>query len=217
MPVPAAINLYHIAHGDRLRSIVSQGGLCCDATMAGRGGTGTTIGYAHIKQRRRVQPVSCHPGTFVGDYVPFYFCPRSPMLHAINRRQADPAGTSELEYAGGQMPILHLESHMQAVVCWADEHKARWAFTTGNAAAHGVRFFKSLDQLEEVDWTAVHSRYWQEVQTAKQAEFLVYRFFPWHLVARIGVLNESVRQRVAEILRSTRNPPAVATMPGWYY
>ncbi len=139
------------------------------------------------------------------------------MLYVIDRRQADPDGTSELKYVGGQMPILHLESHMRSVVRWADEHEARWAFTTGNAAAPGVRFYKSLDELEEVDWTAVHSRHWQEVQTAKQAEFLVYRFFPWHLVARIGVLNERVRQRVTGILRSTRNPPAVATMPGWYY
>ncbi len=33
-------------------------------------------------KRRRVEEleVDCHPGTKVGDYVPFYFCPRSVML-----------------------------------------------------------------------------------------------------------------------------------------
>jgi hypothetical protein len=37
-----------------------------------------------IKRRRIEQlAVSCHPGTRVGDYVPFYFCPRSIMLFVI--------------------------------------------------------------------------------------------------------------------------------------
>ena len=36
-----------------------------------------------IKARRLAQPVRCNPGTLVGDYVPFYFCPRSVMLYLI--------------------------------------------------------------------------------------------------------------------------------------
>jgi ssDNA thymidine ADP-ribosyltransferase, DarT len=30
-----------------------------------------------IKQRRLALPVTCHANDHVGDYVPFYFCPRS--------------------------------------------------------------------------------------------------------------------------------------------
>ncbi len=34
-----------------------------------------------IKRRRLFEiDVQCHPDTMVGDYVPFYFCPRSIML-----------------------------------------------------------------------------------------------------------------------------------------
>jgi hypothetical protein len=56
-------------------------------------------------KRRRVEEleVSCHPGTKVGDYVPFYFCPRSVMLYVIHR-----ANHPDLSYRGGQEPIVHL-------------------------------------------------------------------------------------------------------------
>ncbi len=50
-----------------------------------------------VVSRRRRLPVPCHPGTWVGDYVPFYFCPRSVMLYVISRKNHP-----SLTYRGGQ-------------------------------------------------------------------------------------------------------------------
>jgi hypothetical protein len=80
---PAQPKIYHIVHVDRLASIVADGCLWSDAEVVKRGHPGTTIGMGGIKTRRLGLPVDCHPGDHVGDFVPFYFCPRSIMLYVI--------------------------------------------------------------------------------------------------------------------------------------
>jgi hypothetical protein len=39
----------------------------------------------------------------------------------------------------------------------------------------------------------------------KQAEFLVHRAVPWHLINSIGVINPTMRQEVQEILENLEN------------
>ena len=85
MPVPANPKIFHICHVDRLRSIIVEGGLLCDAEIAERPPLGTTIGMTSIKQRRLCLPLYSRPGLHVGNCVPFYFCPRSIMLYVIHR------------------------------------------------------------------------------------------------------------------------------------
>lgn len=83
---PPSPKIYHIVHVDRLPSIIADDGLLCDATISERAGSGTTIGMNQIKQRRlKVLQLNSHPDLFVGDCVPFYFCPRSVMLYVIHR------------------------------------------------------------------------------------------------------------------------------------
>ena len=71
-----------------------------------------------IKRRRLELPVDCHPGTSVGEFVPFYFCPRSIMLYLLIR-----GNHPELHYQGGQEPILHLVADLYEVVEWANKHQ----------------------------------------------------------------------------------------------
>ena len=58
--------------------------------------------------------MKCRPGLNVGDCVPFYFCPRSVMLYLIHR-----ANHPELDYRGGQGPIVHLEADLHEAANWA--------------------------------------------------------------------------------------------------
>lgn len=90
--------IYHITHVDTLAQMVSDGALCSDAVMVARGGPAVSIGMSTIKLRRlRELPVKCHPGDYVGEYVPFYFCPRSIMLYLLHM-----ANHPELTYRDGQ-------------------------------------------------------------------------------------------------------------------
>jgi hypothetical protein len=81
--VPAQPKVYHITHVDNLPGILAEGGLWSDAVMLVRSGPAEGIGMGQIKERRLALPVRCHPGDHVGDYVPFYFCPRSIMLYLV--------------------------------------------------------------------------------------------------------------------------------------
>lgn len=48
---------------------------------------GTTIGMETIKDRRLHKcQLRSHPGLFVGQCVPFYFCPRPVMLYMIHKK-----------------------------------------------------------------------------------------------------------------------------------
>ncbi len=212
MAVPVQPKIFHICHVDRLASIVVSGGLLSDAAVMQTDSPGTMIGMSHIKQRRLQElQLASHPGLFVGQCVPFYFCPRSVMLFLIARQSAD------LAYRGGQESIIHLQADLHATVAWANARSRRWAFTLSNA---GSRYFEDradLTQLNEVDWNAVAAKDWRHCREAKQAEFLLERGFPWHLVERIGVLSQPIATQVAQTLPAGGHRPMVQILRDWYY
>lgn len=212
MPVPDAPKLYHIVHIDRLQSIIDDGRLRCDATMARRGGVGTTIGISEIKVRRLASLLRSHDKLHVGDCVPFYFCPRSVMLYVIHKKNHP-----SLAYKGGQGPIVHLEADMRDVVEWADKRRRRWAFTSSNAGSFHFDDWCDLDRLGEIDWAVVQSRSWYNCKDKKQAEFLVETSFPWKLIERIGVHSGKIRDDVKDILSETTHLPDVEIKKDWYY
>jgi len=213
MAIPAQPKVYHIAHVDRLPSIVADGCLWCDAEIVRRALPGTTIGMTGIKQRRLDElTLNSHPALHVGDCVPFYFCPRSVMLYLLWQ-----GNHPDLTYRGGQGPIIHLEADLQAVVAWAHQKGRRWAFTLSNA---GSRFFEDrcdLAVLDEIDWDAVQARDWRQCKEGKQAEFLIEHSFPWHLVERIGVHSRPIHQQVAQALPANGYRPPVEICGDWYY
>lgn len=209
---PEEPKIYHIVHVDRLASIIA-GGLWCDAEVVRRAQPGTTIGMNAIKQRRLTElTLASHPGLFVGQCVPFYFCPRSIMLYLIYQRNHP-----DLEYRGGQGPIIHLESDLMQTIRWAEAQGQRWAFTLGNA---GSRYFEDrsdLNQLGEIDWNAVNARDWRGCKEGKQAEFLIEHQFPWALISRIGALSRTTYDQVLTVLQGAAHTPVVEIRPEWYY
>jgi hypothetical protein len=211
---PASPKIYHITHVSNLPSIIAAGGLISDAAIIQQGGPPAAIGMSKIKQRRLGLPVNCHPGDFVGDYVPFYFCPRSVMLYLLYM-----GNHPELTYKGGQGPIVHLEADLKAVVDWADANNQRWAFSLTNAGAYYVEFRKDLNELDQVDWTSVAATDFRsaDVKEAKAAEFLLHGSFPWELVERIGVHSLNIGQQVTTLIAAGAHHPTVQIAKDWYF
>jgi hypothetical protein len=206
--------IYHIVHVDRLASIVADECLLSDRVIGGRQGGGTVIGMNGIKHRRLALPVSCHPGHNVGDFVPFYFCPRSVMLYVIHR-----ANDPELTYRGGQGPIIHLEADLHRAIAWAEKNKRLWALSLSNAGADRAQFRSCTDHLDQVNWSAVAATDFRadEVKEGKQAEFLLHGSFPWELVERVGVVSQPTAHQVATEMRKTAHKPQVEVQPSWYF
>jgi ssDNA thymidine ADP-ribosyltransferase, DarT len=208
--------IYHITHLSNLEHILAEGGLLCDSSLSGRDQSAKTIAFSHMKQRRMGLPVTCNPGTTVGDYVPFYFCPRSVMLYVIHCQNHQ-----QLSYQGGQEPILHLEADLRRVVSWCEEDKASrlWAFSSSNAGARYASFYNRKRQLLEVDWEAIAARDFSnpDVKERKQAEFLIHGFFPWELIDRVGTYSNKMKSEVEKLIANVEHQPLVESIRDWYY
>jgi hypothetical protein len=211
---PDRPKIYHIVNVDRLASIIEAGCLYCDSEVIRRALPGTNIGMSDIKRTRLERPVPCHPGCMVGNFVPFYFCPRSIMLYIISR-----ANNPKLTYTGGQGPIVHLEADLYNVVAWADANQRRWAFSDANGNAAYAQFWSDLTQLNQLNWAHIAAADFRplDVRDAKQAEFLFHNDFPWHLVDRIGVLSQAVFNQATNALATAAHRPSVQIMRNWYY
>lgn len=201
---PEHVLTYHITDVENLPGILAAGGLRSDAAMAG--GNPKVVGHAHIKERRMKIRVPCCGGRFVGEFVPFYFCPRSPMLYTIN------LGNTGLP-PGCQRTIVHLVSTVAAGVGLG----RAWAISDGNAGAAYSQFFADVNALNGLDWPAIRATDWRGMTNQKSAEFLVADFFPWAGIQAVGCHNKEVAARVRDLAHSQHHRPAVAVEPGWYY
>jgi ssDNA thymidine ADP-ribosyltransferase, DarT len=206
--------IYHITHLRNLPQIIASGGLYCDNGRANLPAPCIGIAHQHIKQRRANRRVpTCNKGT-LADYVPFYFAPRSPMLYSISRGQVE-------GYTEGQQPVLHLVSSAEAVAAAGEPY----TWTEGHAEMAFSEFYEGLADLpDKIDWEVMKATYWNDNpplivdrKRKRQAEFLVYRFFPWALFSTIGVINETARDEVLQMLHGAAHQPEVLVHRNWYY
>ncbi len=136
------------------------------------------------------------------------------MLYVINQRDR-----SDLDYSGGQEPILHLQADLRKTVKWAETENVRWAVSLANAASRGTEFRCNLSELDELNWDAIQSKWWNEskIKEAKQAEFLIESFFAWELVEEIGVYSSGIQSSVLNMISGCSHQPIVSVNPDWYY
>ena len=207
MPVdPTQISIYHITDVANLPSILAEDGLHSDAVMAQRNPS-VVIGYDHIKLRRLNEiTVGCCGNRHVGEFVPFYFCPRSPMLLAVNSgRTGRPPGS--------QRSVVHLVSRMSVGMAM----DRLWAVSSGNAGAYHTTFDDQLMAVAMLDWDAIRATQWAGRQHQKQAEFLVADHFAWSGFESIGCRDSGVAEQVRALLLNHAHRPQVLVQPGWYY
>ncbi len=213
--IPLNPKIYHITHQKNLPQMIQSGVLWSDAKRIQMNLDCEIVGMDQIKNRRLHElQVSCHPGTMVGEYVPFYFCPRSIMLYILHK-----GNLPDLKYTEGQEPIVHLQADLRSVVNWAHRQNRRWAFTDRNAGIRYTFFSSSLNDLRHLNWAAIHSDQWGDSITkeGKQAEFLLYESFPWELIEKIGVHNQKIADEVKKTIASSGHCPIVSVQHRWYY
>ena len=212
---PLNRKIYHITHLQNLVQIVGDAVLWSDSEMLRQNRSCTVVGMSEIKRRRLEEiEVNCHPGCRVGQFVPFYFCPRSVMLYLLYQ-----GNHVDLTYRGGQSPIVHLEADLDRVVQWAQQYSRPWAFSKVNAGTRYSKFFNDPAGLQGLDWQSIDAQDWKAafVKEAKQAEFLVFESFPWTLVERIGVIDATRQAAVAAIVSGAAHAPPIQLRRDWYY
>lgn len=122
--------IYHITHLRNLPNILNENGLWCDSESVKRNIKPVEIAYTEIKERRTRKQIPLPPGGVLAEYVPFYFCNRSPMLYTLHKGNV-PA------YRDGQPNILHLVSSAEAV----SQASLPFVFTDGHAVVNLSLFY----------------------------------------------------------------------------
>jgi hypothetical protein len=204
--------IYHIKHITLLPSIISLGGIACDRICRQSGLAGLEISYSALKDKRMRTAVEISPGGTLGDYVPFYFAPCSPMLLAYK----DGYVTGRPE---NQDDIIYLVTDAEYIT-WRG---LTFVFTDGHPITEPKAFFNQLSDLSKVDFSIMPGRYWFDTNSdpdrkrRRQAEFLILGNFAWTDVRAIGVRTDAAKQRVEDIMRDTSYKPPCVIRPAWYY
>jgi len=172
----------------------------------------TSIAHQNIQDRRAYTQVPCGPRGCLHDYVPFYFCVRSPMLYTISHGNVE-------GYEQGQEAVVYLESTAQKVRA----ANLGFVFSDGHGIMGFTDFYHDLALLSEVDWPLMKARYWRDTdqdpdrKRRRQAEFLVHGGFPWALVEAIVVMNDARKAQVEGFLQDLAHQPPVNVKRAWYY
>jgi hypothetical protein len=138
-----ALYVYRIIPVQNLEDDLLNGLICKNEAPANA--KRTVIGNTEIIKERDTREVACFPGTFVNDYVPFYFSVRTPMLlNIMTGRGVPKLPQSEIIYLCFKLTDLATD-------------KFQWCFTNGNAAKRISKFYNDLDDLDKVDWVSIKS------------------------------------------------------------
>lgn len=202
----------HLTSIENLPLIWNAGALLA-SSLLGDGPAVDELGSPEVKQLRSRRPVPCSEGGVVADYVPFYFCARSPMLYFAH------TGNPLSPFKKGQAELVHLVSHVDVV----DELNLAFAITDRNAALGYAAFSAELRDLDDlVDWTLQHQKFWNNTPSEpdrmerRMAEFLIHHRCPVEAVLSIVTIDDEHRERISDTLDGYDAPQVVAHRD-WYY
>lgn len=188
------IYLFRIMHINNLEHVLTHGISTRNHSFADA--DYINIGDSGLIAQRNDYPVKINPPNgFLGEYVPFYFGPLSPML--LNIKTGYRGITKR-----PQEEIVYICCRLTGII----ENCRQWCFTDGHAKTAITEFYNNIDFLSEIDWEMVKERYWSPTEDdfdrmrRKQAEFLVKGHVPVNCINLIITLNDQRKAQIEEIL-----------------
>lgn len=145
------------------------------------------IGNPEIIDVRSTAPVKLEGYGNIGDYVPFYFTPKSMMLYNI--------------ITGFRAPLVPKRNRAEILVirCLVDTLATEdtWFFTDGQGNDAVTNHFNDLVELGQLDWAAIQNSNFSKTDgdfdraRRYQAEFLVYQQVPIAHIESLNVYNQA--------------------------
>jgi hypothetical protein len=204
--------LYHITHYSNIPKIIDAGGLMAKNVLSNHCSDYVNIAHASIQDTRASTQVPLAPGGTLHDYVPFYFCYRSPMLYAIYNGKV--AG-----YDSGQDHVVYFVTDTDCLC----KSGARYVFTDGHAIMFYSQYFNNIKDLSKLNWNYIQSRYWfdnedyPDRKRQKQAEFLVYEKVDWNVIQCIVTINNEIKEKISNSIATCTHKPEILIKKDWYY
>jgi hypothetical protein len=165
-----------------------------------------TIGDVSLIDNRENKSVVVDNGDFfkpiskkiiLGNYIPFYFGIKMPMLYIIQ------IGGNFVEKATKPEDIIYLACSIDRII----DANLEFYFSDGHATNQYTSFYEK-DQIyrinEIIDWEAIKASYWGgdenlNIKRKKQAEFLVLNDLHPNLIVGFGCYNQLAKQQLLEM------------------
>lgn len=145
----------------------------------------------------------------LGDYVPFYFGKRSPMLFTLVKKGF-----------AAERDIIYLLVKIEDIVA----HECEFCFTDGQANTRMTTYYVDLNDLATLDRDAIDARHWRkteedpDITRRKSAELLIKDHVPPQLISGIVVKDVDQEQKIRQIVVNSDFPDlSVAVRTTDYY
>lgn len=204
---PETARIFRIAHIDNVEAILRDGMKCRNSGSADKY---TQIGNPELINRRLRREVPCGPGGTLGDYVPFYFTPFSPMLYNIH------TGYGGIPQRPNQDIVIFASSLHKL-----SEEGVQFIFTDCHAYLKYARFTSDMNNLDWIDWEALQSRDFRRSDPERferyQAEALVHKEVPVGALLGAATYNDNALELVEALAKEHGVDMKVIKKPGWYF
>lgn len=199
--------LFRMVHIQNINHILLNG--ITHSSSANSNPAFVSIGDSSLISRRSQHVLS--NGKQLGDYIPFYFGIRTPMLYVIQNGFNMVTPTSAEN-------IVYCVSSIQAII----NLNLNFVFTDG----HAVESFSSLYYPKDVqninsilDWNSINAKYWRDEndldrKRKKEAEFLVLGDIPISAVLGYVVFNQNANNK---LLALGINQANIKIDPNFYF
>ncbi len=179
--VPARIHVYRLVHHANVGHILRHG--LCHRGHPAFDPAYVNIGNADIITKRVAEPVGLPGYGDLGEYVPFYFSGRTPMLYNI-----------KTGYGVPQLP----QRDLVYIVCSFDRLVASglpYVYTDGNAKVRISKRYTDPKDVDKLHWNAIGtgdfrtSLHGPDRTRVMHAEFLVRHHVPVEQIVALLVLD----------------------------
>lgn len=187
--IPSSLSntfIYHFTPLDNLKKIIESGELELKAKNICK--TVKDISEANIQQRRASTKIPFNSSHSMHDYVPFYFCSRSPMLLGVIKREII-----------DQHDIIYFEFPINVLTKFT-------SFFTDASVNTEIKpnFYRDLEKLIELSWPLINSTGWtysDEDRHKKMAEALIYNSIPLSEAKYCVVWDAKIKEELEEFLK----------------
>jgi len=211
------IKLYRITHIENIPHIIING--ITHRNSINKNPNFLNIGDTALIDYRNTKEIIINNGInnefnkiILGDFIPFYFGIKMPMLYVIQ------SGGNFVEKPIAKEEIIYLVISLEEIMKSTDN----FYFSDGHATDTSTVFYdkKFVNKLPQIiDWDAVKSNYWgnQEnliLKRKKQAEFLSSNDINPNFIVGYGCYNNSAKEK---LISFGINETTIKVIPNAYF
>jgi ssDNA thymidine ADP-ribosyltransferase, DarT len=213
------IYIYRLTHIDNIPYILLNG--ITHGNSPNSNPNFVPIGDASLIDTRRTKRVSIDNGDILnfnaptivlGDFIPFYFGIKMPMLYVIQN------GGNFVEKATPAENIIYLACSVNNII----QYGGVYYFSDGHATDNLTSFYDNskIKELPNIiDWNSIKAPFWggQEnlnIKRKKQAELLVAHDIPANLIVGFCCYNEKAKEKLVLMGIQENN---IKVIPKAYY